>query len=106
MSRNYASIPALWLICYERLHHDTLEGIRPPPWVQDWLETKIDPGLLTKGEVEVYQLVEAKMAELAGSEGAASDEGEEAATDTGGDPAHDCTHLGAPWRHCYPFQDR
>ena len=54
MSRNYASIPALWLICYERLHHDTLEGIRPPPWVQDWLETKMDPGLLTKSEVVVF----------------------------------------------------
>ena len=42
--------------------------------VRDWLETAMDPGLLTKSEAEVYRLVEAKMAELAGAEG--TDEGE------------------------------
>ena len=52
MSCDYASIPALWLVGYERLC--TLEGVMPPPWVRDWLEAKMDPRLLTKGEAKVY----------------------------------------------------
>ena len=62
MSRDYAGIPALWQVTYERLH--MLEGIRPLLWVRDWLETTMDPGLLTKSEAEVYRPMEAKLAEL------------------------------------------
>ena len=36
MSRDYAGIPALWHVAYERLW--ILEGIRPPPWTRDWLD--------------------------------------------------------------------
>ena len=52
MSRDYAGIPALWLIRYKRLHK--LEGIRPPLWVRDWLEAMMDPGLLAKSKAEAY----------------------------------------------------
>ena len=64
MSQDYARIPALWHVAYERLW--ILEGIRPPPWIRDWLDTAMDPGLLTKDKAEVYRLAEAKLAELAG----------------------------------------
>ena len=76
MSCDYARIPALWHVAYERLY--TLEGIRPPLWVRDWLETTMDLGLLTKGEAEVYRLVEAKLTELAGKDG--TNRGEDEAT--------------------------
>ena len=72
--RDHAGIPALWHVGYERLW--TLEGIRPPPWIRDWLDTAMDPGLLTKDEAEVYRLVEAKLAELNGDD---DDEGGEEA---------------------------
>ena len=77
MSRDYAGIPALWHIAYERLW--ILEGIRPPPWIRDWLETAMDPGLLTKDEAEIYRLVEATLAELAGKDGNEGGEAEAAA---------------------------
>ena len=65
MSQGYAGISALrhHQVAYERLW--ILEGIRPPPWIQDWLDTAMDPELLTKDEAEVYQLVEARLAALA-----------------------------------------
>ena len=75
--RDYSGIPALWHLGYERLW--TLEGIRPPHWVRDLLDTPMDPGLLTKDEAEVYRLVAARLAELAGKDDDEADE-EEAAT--------------------------
>jgi hypothetical protein len=73
--RDYSGIPALWHVAYERLW--TLKGIRPPPWIRDWLDTEMDPGILTKDEAEVYRLVEARLAELAGKgDGAKGEAGE------------------------------
>ena len=66
MPRDYAGIPALWHVAYEQMY--TPEGIQPPPWVRDWLDTTMDLGLLTKGEAEVCRLVEDKLAELAGKD--------------------------------------
>ena len=74
--RDYSGISALWHVAYERLW--TLEGIRPPPWIRDWLDTAMDPGILTKDEAEVYRLVEARLAELAGKDDGAEGEAEAA----------------------------
>ena len=69
------SIPALWHVAYERLW--ILKGIRPPPWIRDWLNTAMDPGLLTKDEAEACRLIEARLAELVGKGDAEEGEAED-----------------------------
>ena len=109
MSRDYAGIPALWHVAYERLY--TLEGTWPPPWVRDWLDTTMDPGLLTKGKAEVCRLVEAKLAELAGKDGTDGGQGRGCGSSAGGrgtsrGGAHAGAHVLSAGHCCDTFRDR
>ena len=48
----------LWHFVYERLYSD--HKIRPPAWVKAWLETRMTTESMTKDELRIWKLVQAR----------------------------------------------
>ena len=61
MSQDYAQVLPLWIFAYERLHSE--HKIRLPPWVRAWLETRMTTESITKDELRMWELVQARIKE-------------------------------------------
>ena len=57
--QDYALVLPLWIFAYERLYSD--HKIRPPPWVKAWLQTRMTTKSMTKDELRVWKLVQARI---------------------------------------------